>query len=99
MFEFNVIFVYNTPKKTDCNKKKKARKKKAVICGKNVIGLNNVQLCDFIEKTVSQQLQDIAYLDMTGGGVILQVKQLQDIAHLLDMTGGDVILQVNSYMT
>ena len=44
MFEFNVIFVYSTPKKTDCSKKKKSQKK-AVICERNdIIDQHNVKL-------------------------------------------------------
>ena len=44
--------MYNTPKKTDCSKKTPVD---AVICEKNdVIGQNNVKLCDFIGKTISQ---------------------------------------------
>ena len=55
VYEIDVIFVCNTPKKTDCSKKTFFN---AVMCEKNdAIDQNNVKLCDFIGKTISQLLE------------------------------------------
>ena len=48
-------------KKTDCSNNKQLY---AVICEKNdVIGQNNIKLCDFIEKTISQLLELVEGLE------------------------------------
>ena len=60
MFEFNVIFVYNMLFFFFFN---------AVICEQNdIIGQNNVKLCDFIGKTISQLLEGLEPLFLGGYG-------------------------------
>ena len=42
VFEFNVIFVYNTPKKTECSKKNQLKKQYFVKIGQNNVKLRTI---------------------------------------------------------
>ena len=57
MFECNVIFVYNTPKKTDCSKTNFFN---AVIFEKNdITGQNNVTLRNIYRSSITEKVQQV----------------------------------------